>query len=119
MLLSLCIKKWSPSQTIRLPTPEFNRFRAEEFGCTLVGRTEEQQIDCLQTKLETYDLPDYFYKNMDSIGPIPPGTQTTLEDVIEAEDNRRKEEEKKIIEQSIADALSGHGWGPSSELYGL
>ena len=56
---------------------------------------------------------------MDSIGPIPPGTQTTLEDVIETEDNRRKEEEKKIIEQSIADALSGHGWGPNSGLYGL
>ena len=103
----------------KLLTPEFNRFRAEEFGCTLVSRTEEQQIDCLQTKLETYDLPDYFYKNMESIGPVPHDTQTTLEDVIEAEDNRQKEAEKKVIEQSIANALSGHGWGPSGGLYGL
>jgi hypothetical protein len=103
----------------KLQTPEFNRFRAEEFGCTLVSRTEQQQIDCLQTKLETYDLPQYFYKKMESIGPIPPGIQTTLEGVIEAEDNRQKEAERKIIEHSIENALSGHGWGHSGGPYGL
>tara|TARA_B100001057_G_scaffold452948_1_gene497337 strand:- start:2136 stop:2786 length:651 start_codon:yes stop_codon:yes gene_type:complete len=101
----------------KLKTPEFNQFRAEDYGCPFFQRTEEQQIDCLRDKLNTHRLPNYFYKNMESIGPAFSGLHTSLEDIIQNEDRAKKEAERLAIEELVENALSGQGWGSGNGPY--
>ena len=101
----------------KLKTPEFNQFRAEDYGCPFVQRTKEQQIDCLRDTLNTHRLPSYFYKNMESIGPAFSGLHTSLEDIIKSEDRAKKEAERLAIEELVENALSGQGWGSGNGPY--
>ncbi|PNQ53976.1 hypothetical protein C1141_18365, partial [Vibrio agarivorans] len=103
----------------KLETPKFNQFRAEDYGCPFVSRTTEQQVECLRDTLNTYRLPNYFYKNMESIGPVFSGLHTSLENIIENEDLLRKEAERLAIEKLMENALSGRGWGSGNGPYGF
>ncbi|AQS39744.1 hypothetical protein Sps_04659 [Shewanella psychrophila] len=88
----------------RLPYPEFNKFRGEEFGCTLVDRSESQQINCLERKLNSYNnLPGYFYKNMEPVAFLNPYMPISLDQILiqqEAERIVREREEAEKIERA-------------------
>ena len=95
------------SQPIFLPT------RADELGCTLYQKTEQQQKSCLIRKLDLslYEkIPSYFFQDMEVVSKFEPYMPKSIDQIlIEREAEQRMKEEAELVEltrQQEAERLS-------------